>query len=88
MQPTANAQRKAMYTRLRRIEGQLRGLQRLVEEEADCEQVVQQLAAARKALDKAFYQAIACALEQELDPLAPQARVPIAHYTQLLAKYG
>lgn len=38
--------------RLRRIEGQIRGLQRLVEEGQDCPQVIHQLAAARKALDK------------------------------------
>ena len=41
-----------LLTRLRRIEGQVRGLQRMIEEERDCEAFVQQLAAARKALDK------------------------------------
>ena len=39
-------------TRLRRIEGQVRGLQRLVEEETDCEKFLTQLSAARAALDK------------------------------------
>lgn len=38
--------------RLRRIEGQIRGLQRLVQEGKDCREIVHQLAAARKALDK------------------------------------
>jgi DNA-binding FrmR family transcriptional regulator len=41
-----------VLNRLRRIEGQVRGLQRLVVEGQDCTQVVHQLAAARRALDK------------------------------------
>ena len=38
--------------RLRRIEGQIRGLQRMVEEKRDCEAILTQLMAARAALDK------------------------------------
>ncbi|MBI2842849.1 MAG: metal-sensitive transcriptional regulator [Armatimonadetes bacterium] len=41
-----------VLNRLKRIEGQIRGLQRLIEERKDCTEVVHQLAAARKALDK------------------------------------
>jgi DNA-binding FrmR family transcriptional regulator len=41
-----------LLNRLRRIEGQIRGLQRLIDEGKDCVEVVNQLAAARKALDK------------------------------------
>ncbi len=40
-------------TRLRRIEGQIRGLQRMIEEGQDCEAILTQLMAARAALDKA-----------------------------------
>jgi len=38
--------------RLRRIEGQVRGLQRMVEEERPCEAIITQLMAARAALDQ------------------------------------
>jgi DNA-binding FrmR family transcriptional regulator len=38
--------------RLRRIEGQIRGLQRMVEEHRDCEAILTQLMAARAALDR------------------------------------
>ena len=38
--------------RLRRLEGQLRGLQRLVDEGAECRDIVTQLAAAKGALDR------------------------------------
>ena len=39
--------------RLSRVEGQVRGLQRMVDEDRDCAEIVQQLAAARAALDRA-----------------------------------
>lgn len=45
--------RKAIISRLRRVEGQLRGLQKMIEEERSCDQVIVQVAAARAALDKA-----------------------------------
>jgi DNA-binding FrmR family transcriptional regulator len=41
-----------VIARLKKIEGQVRGLQKMVEEAKDCRDVVTQLAAARKALDK------------------------------------
>jgi len=40
-------------TRLRRVEGQVRGIQRMIEDERDCEDIITQLMAARAALDKA-----------------------------------
>ena len=48
--------------RLKRIEGQLRGIQSMIDSDAECERVTQQLSAARRALDKAFYNVLACAL--------------------------
>ena len=47
--------KKALCARLARVEGQLRGLQKLIQSDADPEKVAQQMAAARKALDKAFF---------------------------------
>jgi DNA-binding FrmR family transcriptional regulator len=38
--------------RLKRVEGQIRGLQRMVQEERDCEAILTQLMAARAALDR------------------------------------
>lgn len=43
--------REAIVKRLRRIEGQIRGLQKMVTEERDCESIVTQLAAVRSAID-------------------------------------
>ena len=38
--------------RLKRVEGQVRGLQRMVEDRRDCEAILTQLMAARAALDR------------------------------------
>jgi DNA-binding FrmR family transcriptional regulator len=40
-----------IVNRLARVEGQIRGLQRMMEEGKDCEQILTQLAAVRSALD-------------------------------------
>ncbi len=42
--------------RLRRIEGQIRGIARMVEDKRYCIDIIQQLTAARKALDKVSLQ--------------------------------
>lgn len=54
---------KDVHVRLRRIEGQVRGLQRLVEEGAECQDVVTQLAAVRAALDRVGFKLISSALQ-------------------------
>jgi CsoR family transcriptional regulator, copper-sensing transcriptional repressor len=86
------SQRKArVLTRLRRAEGQVRGVIRMVEAEDDCERVAQQLAAVRKALDRAFYDMMACATQRELEAAgAADAKVVrrLDHMSELLARYG
>ena len=52
---TDETRKKALVMRLKRIEGQLRGIQNLIESGSDCEAVAQQMSASRKALDKAFF---------------------------------
>ncbi|MDG0812827.1 metal-sensitive transcriptional regulator [Cohnella rhizosphaerae] len=49
----------SMKTRLRRIEGQIRGVLRLMEEGQSCKDVVAQLSAVRNASDKAIAQIVA-----------------------------
>lgn len=43
-----------MKNRLRRIEGQIRGVLRMLEEKQDCKDVVTQLSASRAAIDRAI----------------------------------
>lgn len=45
-------QKKDLSDRLKRIEGQIRGIQKMMDEERPCEDVITQLMAARAALDK------------------------------------
>lgn len=47
------ADREEILARLRRVEGQIRGIQRMIVDERDCEAIVTQLMAARAALDRA-----------------------------------
>ena len=60
-------ERKAdLLHRLRRAEGQVRGLQRLLEEGADCARIAQQLLATRHALDSTYVRLNLSVAEQEL----------------------
>jgi DNA-binding FrmR family transcriptional regulator len=43
---------REIIVRLRRIEGQIRGIQRMLEDDRGCEQVLTQLMAARSSLDQ------------------------------------
>lgn len=84
------ARRKAaLVTRLRRVEGQIRGVQAMVEREADCEAIARQLAAARAALDRAFYEMVACSIEQKVgQAMDSRSRAAFESLTRVLAKYG
>ena len=48
--------------RLRRLEGQVRGIQRMVDEGAECQDIVTQLAAAKGALDRVGFKLMSAAL--------------------------
>jgi CsoR family transcriptional regulator, copper-sensing transcriptional repressor len=49
---TTGQETEAILTRLRRIEGQIRGIHRMLEEDRVCEDIVTQLMAARSSLDQ------------------------------------
>jgi DNA-binding FrmR family transcriptional regulator len=83
--------KQALTLRLKRIEGQLRGIQKMIDDNTDCERVAQQLSAARKGLDRAFYEMVACMLEHDLSSeigKKPQVRARIGTMTGLLAKFA
>ncbi|MFF3831134.1 metal-sensitive transcriptional regulator [Streptomyces sp. NPDC002458] len=60
----AGAELKSILNRLRRAQGQISGVIRMIEEGRDCEEVVTQLAAASRALDRAGFAIIATGLQQ------------------------
>jgi DNA-binding FrmR family transcriptional regulator len=49
----AEQDKKDLVNRLRRAEGQMRGVQRMIEDERDCEAILQQMTAVRSALHTA-----------------------------------
>lgn len=51
-----------VFKRLRRLEGQIRGLQRMVTDGSECREIVTQLAAAQGALDRIGFKLMAAAL--------------------------
>jgi DNA-binding FrmR family transcriptional regulator len=64
---------KPVLNRLRRAQGQISGVIRMIEEGRDCEDVVTQLAAAARALDRAGFAIIATGLQQCLTEPAREA---------------
>ena len=53
--------------RLRRIEGQIRGIQAMIEESRECRDIVTQIAAASKALDQVGFKMLASGLSSCLE---------------------
>jgi DNA-binding FrmR family transcriptional regulator len=66
--------------RLRRIEGQVGGIIRMLEEQRDCEDVITQLAAASRALDRTGFKLLSAGMRQcmssaatgEAEPMSPE----------------
>ena len=54
--------KKRLIDRLARVEGQLRGVQKMIAQDKECELIAQQISAARGALEKAFSDQIGCAI--------------------------
>ncbi len=81
---------RALILRLRRVEGQIRGIQAMMENGDSCDRIAQQLSAARKALDKTFHEMVACHLQMEIadNPDAAHVLAATEHMTRLLSKYG
>jgi DNA-binding FrmR family transcriptional regulator len=56
-----------LHKRLRRIEGQVRGIQAMLEEDRECRDIVTQLAAATKALEQVGFKMLASGLASCLE---------------------
>jgi DNA-binding FrmR family transcriptional regulator len=80
--------KKAMDARLARIEGQVRAVRRMIGEDEPCEDIAQQLAAARKALDRAFYEMVSCMIRQEPPPGNLGRSERAGRVAELLARFG
>ncbi len=56
--------RREVVTRLKRVQGQVAGIVSMIEEGRDCGEVVTQLAAVSRALDRAGFKVVANGLQQ------------------------
>jgi len=79
-----------MVNRLRRIEGQVRGLVEMIEGGRSCEDIATQMSAARKAMDKAFYRMMTCSLIEAVQDSKSdeQAILEVERSARLLEKFG
>lgn len=79
-----------VINRLKRVEGQVRGLIDMVESDRSCEDVAQQMAAARKAMDKAFYRMMACAVMEAVSVSDSEISTfrEVERSTRILEKYA
>jgi CsoR family transcriptional regulator, copper-sensing transcriptional repressor len=82
--------RNELVLRLKRVEGQLRGIQAMILAGEDCEKVVQQISASRRALDKTFFNVLACAIQEPAAAGSAAAKVEkrLEQAAKLLAKFG
>lgn len=69
--------------RLRRAQGQLAGVIRMIEEQRDCTDVVTQLAAVSRALDKAGFAIVATGVKQCVREGGEQGEVDLAEMEKL-----
>ena len=81
---------KDVINRLRRIEGQVRGLTEMIQAGRSCEDVALQMSAARKAMDKAFYRMMACTVIEAVCEAENDEKVmlEVEKSTRLLEKFG
>ena len=79
-----------VINRLKRIEGQVRGLIDMVEDGRSCEDVAQQMAAARKAMDKAFYRMMATSVMEAVSSSESEVHTfrEVEGSTRILEKYA
>ncbi|WP_070121207.1 metal-sensitive transcriptional regulator [Bacillus marinisedimentorum] len=78
-----------MKNRLKRIEGQVRGILRMMEEDKECKDVIMQLTAARSAIDRAIGYVVAKNLEtciRQQDDLGESAEDVIQEAVQMIVK--
>ncbi len=84
-----NQQEQDIVGRLRKIEGQVRGIQRMIEESRGCESVLTQLLAVRTALDRVAAQVVTAKIEECLVSQQPEeAKAIITRAVQLLSRTG
>jgi DNA-binding FrmR family transcriptional regulator len=88
--PGYTAEKDLVLKRLRRIEGQVRGLKRMVDEEAYCVDVLTQISAATRALQgvalQLLDQHLSHCVRDAIDAGGPEADAKIAEASSAIAR--
>jgi DNA-binding FrmR family transcriptional regulator len=85
-----DAQRKKILNRLRRLEGQIRGLQTMIDSGQDCEAVLTQVMAAKSALNQVGLHVVGHAMKNCMitdDPAATRDEI-VDEAIQVFLKYS
>ena len=83
--------KRDLLNRLRRVEGQIRGLQRMVEEDRGCEEILPQLNAVISATRQVGLMVAACTASQRMKQAVQEGLDPeavAAELTRMLTRLG
>lgn len=76
-----------LMRRMKRIEGQARGIQRMLEEGEDCEQVVIQLTAMKSAIHRVGMKAVACSMSKRISEALQTGDDPIGAADEAIEEF-
>ena len=79
--------RKKILDRLKRIEGQLRGLQKMVANEGPCEEILVQVAAVTAAMKRAGAAVVEAYMEECLEKSRKQPEEALDDFRKALTRY-
>jgi DNA-binding FrmR family transcriptional regulator len=90
VKPGYSDEKAAVLKRLRRVEGQIRGLQRMVEEESYCIDVLTQVSAATRALQEVALglldEHLGHCVREAIESGGPEADAKVAEASQAVAR--
>lgn len=76
-----------LMRRLKRIEGQARGVQRMLEEGQDCAQVLIQLGAMKAAINRVGMKAAACSMSVQITEAVQRGESPAAAVDEVIEQF-
>lgn len=79
------AKKKDLKNRIARVEGQLRGVSKMIEESDDCTKIAEQLSAAKSALSQVLATFAVCAFEEAPHPYSSDQQSSIAKIVKIIS---
>jgi DNA-binding FrmR family transcriptional regulator len=76
---------KSLVVRLAKVEGQLRGVSKMIEEKEDCTKIAEQLSATRAALSAMLASFTVCAFEEAEHPYNHNHNASIAKIVKIIS---